>query len=242
MSIQNKVVIDSKYNGPANSGNGGYVAGLLASYTPFSCPEVMLLKPPPLNEQLELHENEGEWILKSETRIIAKAKESNFDLEVPVKPSMADAVLCESRYPGFDRHVFPECFVCGPQRGEHDGLRLFTGISGTEDYVAAPFRTFDALYDDQGILKTEIIWAALDCPGAYAITQIAEEKMMVLGKLSVKLVNPVDREEKLIVAGWYKGADGKKNYAGTALYNSDGDVKAIGNAIWIEVDPKQFNK
>ncbi len=234
------VIINSKYNGPPNSGNGGYVCGLLANSTPYDTIEVKLIAPPPLDTEVIIKNVDGRYELWDANNLIASAIRSDIDISVPVIPSMADAILCETRYPGFDRHIFPHCFVCGPQRMEEDGLRLFTGVSGSKDYVAAPFRTFRGLYDQHGHMYPEIIWSALDCPGAYAITQISEEKMMVLGKLKAKIVEPIKREERLIVSGWYMGTDKRKNYAGTAIFTSDGKLKAIGHSVWIEIDPDRF--
>ena len=233
------MIINGRFNGPPNSGNGGYVAGLLAKEIGGTV-QVTLLKPPPLNEELELVSDKEGCALMKNNQIIAKAVASSVAIKPPLIPSMADAVLCETRYPGFDRHIFPECFVCGPNRNEHDGLRLFTGISVTSDYVAAPFRAFDDLYDDEGYMSTEFIWSALDCPGAYAITQVSEEKTLVLGKMTVEIVDPIKKGENLIVMGWSNGTERRKNYSGTAIINSDGIVKAIGDATWIEIDPSKF--
>ena len=38
-----------------------------------------------------------------------------------------EAVAASATYPGFSAHPFPTCFVCGPERAEGDGLRLFPG-------------------------------------------------------------------------------------------------------------------
>ena len=233
------MIVNARFNGPPNSGNGGYVAGLMAKEI-GGVVQVTLHKPPPLDVQMKLTEQEEEWTLTNRNTIVARAKNSTLSIEPKVIPSMADAVLCETRYPGFKRHAFPHCFVCGPQRSENDGLRLFTGVSGSGDYVAAPFRAFDDLYNEAGQMSTEFIWSALDCPGAYAITQIQEEKVLVLGRMTVDIKSPIDRSEKLIVSGWYLGTERKKNYSGSAIINSDGEVKAIGEATWIEVDPKDF--
>ena len=233
------MIINSRFNGPPNSGNGGYVGGLMAKQLGDTV-EVTLLKPPPLNQELSMAWSENTMELSHQNRLIAKAVNATMDLQPPVIPSMADAVLCETRYPGYQKHVFPECFVCGPARGENDGLRLFTGLSGSKDYVAAPFRTFKDLYDDEGFMLTEFIWSALDCPGAYAITQIDTEKHLVLGRMTVAVNDAIHIDEKLIVMGWYEGSEGKKNYSGTAIINSDGVVKAVGDAIWIEIDPAKF--
>ena len=58
--------------------------------------------------------------------------------------------------------------------------------------------------------------------------------------MTVEIKENIDKSEKLIVSGWYRGTERKKNYSGSAIINSDGVVKAIGEATWIEVDPKIF--
>ncbi len=233
------MIIEKRFNGPPHSGNGGYVCGMIAKEIENTV-SVTLLKPPPLEVPMILTKEDEHWELRKNRTIIAKAEEGFVSIEPPVIPSMADAVLCESRYSGFEKHIFPECFVCGPNRNEHDGLRLFAGISGTKDYVAGPLRTFDNLYDSNGVMKTEFIWAALDCPGAYAITEISEEKFMLLGRMTVDIKEDIKKEDNLIVMGWYLGSDGKKNVSGTAIIDSDQNIKAVAKSIWIEVDSAQY--
>ena len=45
------VIIDKRYRGPPNSGNGGYVCGRLARHIPGGA-EVTLRAPPPLDKRL----------------------------------------------------------------------------------------------------------------------------------------------------------------------------------------------
>ncbi len=47
------IIIDKRYCGPPNSGNGGYVCGRLARYIPGGA-EVTLRAPPPLDKQLDV--------------------------------------------------------------------------------------------------------------------------------------------------------------------------------------------
>lgn len=234
--------IESKYNGPPGSGNGGYVAGLLASYHDVSCVRVRLHKPPPLETQMGIVRDGDRLWLEHQEEIVAQSVESSLDLEVPSIPSYALAKEASQSYPGFERHAFPYCYVCGPKRKESDGLRLFTGLGSTGDYVAAPFYTFDELYNADGQMTIETVYAALDCPGAYAITQIDEEKVLVLGEILVDIIEPIHKGDKLIVMGWHLGKDRKKNFSGTAIINQAGDIKAKAKATWIEIDPLTFNK
>ena len=235
-----QVTIPDRYNGPPNSGNGGYVAGILAKYLSTSISQIKLFSPPPLNAALNIIKNDVKVSLYHDSKLIAEGTPSSLDLQVPYIPTQVEAKECSVRYPGFERHAFPRCYVCGPDRAIHDGLRLFTGVSLDKRYVAAPFDTYDQLYDNEDKLKTEQIYAALDCPGAYAISQIDEEKIMVLGQITVEVIEPILKEEKLIVVGWYMGKERKKNYSGTAIVTTKGIVKAKANATWIEINPDRF--
>jgi hypothetical protein len=235
-----QVIIGDRYNGPPNSGNGGYVAGILAQYVSASAVQIRLFSPPPLNMVLDIIKEDVKVALYHDTKLIAEGISSSLELDVPYIPTQLDAKDCALRYPGFERHAFPRCYVCGPDRAIHDGLRLFTGISLDKTYVAAPFYTFDELYDDHDELKIDQIYAALDCPGAYAISQIDEEKVMVLGQITVEVIQPIKREEELVVVGWYLGKERKKNYSGTAIITTKGIVKAKAKATWIEINPDMF--
>ena len=52
------VTIPGRFNGPANSGNGGYVCGLLAAHMDGAS-EVSLRAPPPLEVPLRLTRETG---------------------------------------------------------------------------------------------------------------------------------------------------------------------------------------
>lgn len=235
-----KIYIDDKYNGPPGSGNGGYVAGLLAKCVKSSSVMVTLRLPPPLNTELDvLYEGDVAKLMDNE-KIVAEASAASLDIVLPVYPSLENAKECSKRYPGFERHAFPRCYVCGPQREVEDGLRLFTGVDDDHTYVAAPFDTFPALFDEDGHMHEEQIWAALDCPGAYAISQIDEEKVLVLGQITANIIESIVFSDQLIVVGWYLGKERKKNFSGTAIVDTKGHVKAIAKATWIEVNPDLF--
>jgi hypothetical protein len=55
----------------------------------------------------------------------------------------------------------------------------------------------------------------------------------VLGRLAARVLRAPDAGEHCVVAGWQLGADGRKLYAGTALW-SDGELLGYARATWIE--------
>ena len=234
------ITIDAKYNGPPDSGNGGYVSGLLAEALGLSQFEVFLKAPPPIDTPMMLTAHNQHYELKHGDRLIATISQFDVDLQVPFFPTNEQAIKSANYYPGFERHVFPRCFVCGPDRDTCDGLRLYTGRQPNSNYVAAPFETFNELFDHQGKMYTRFISAALDCPGAYAITQIDHECALVLGNFQVSIEEEIAKSDQLIVVGWYLGTEGRKNYSGTAIIDDRGHIKAKARAVWIEIDPNKF--
>lgn len=46
---------------------------------------------------------------------------------------------------------------------------------------------------------------------------------------------PIYTGERLVAAGWLTGVDGRKYFAGTAIFGEDGDIGALGEATWIDV-------
>jgi hypothetical protein len=76
--------------------------------------------------------------------------------------------------------------------------------------------------------------AALDCPGAYAL-EWAGRSEMLLGRLHGRVDRVLSPGERCVVIGWPLGrGDGRKGYAGTALWSADrGDLLACASATWI---------
>ena len=80
------VTIDSKYCGPPESGNGGYVSGILAKAAHFPA-QVTLRKPPPLDKILTLViTDEKVEMLDGET-LVADAIPHDVQLEIPQPPT-----------------------------------------------------------------------------------------------------------------------------------------------------------
>lgn len=223
--------IDERYRGPPASGNGGYVAGLLADSLGGSDCVVTLRRPPPLERDLELREDGSTRSLWDGEELIASAEPAVIDLEPPRPPEPAAARAASAGFTGFVHHVFPGCFVCGPDREPGDGLRIFPGPLA-EATVAAPWDPSPDLCDPDGRLKALFIWAALDCPGYFAVHN--HSGPAVLGRLAVHIAHRPRGDEPLVVVGWHIGSEGRKHSAGTALY-AGGRLAATGQAIWVSL-------
>jgi len=229
------VTIERRFNGPPDSGNGGYVCGLLATTVKADL-RVRLLQPPPLETELSVEPGEaGTWWLRYGETPIASGTPARLQLEVPAAPRYVQAVWASQHYAGFQDHVFPECFVCGPQRRRGDGLRIFPGMLET-GIVAAPWLPADDLDAGDGKVAAIFHWAALDCPGYFAVA--GRRRVMLLGEMHAHVDRRVHPGEPCRVIGWKIGEDGRKQYAGTAIFDEDGDLCAWARATWIDLSDK----
>jgi hypothetical protein len=155
--------------------------------------------------------------------VVAEAVEATFELEIPEPPTTEEVRGASSRYPGFDEHAFPTCFVCGPDREAGDGLRIFAGPL-RDGLVAAPWTPTE--------VDRHVVWAALDCPGAIAVG-FPDRGETLLGRFSAIVDELPEVGESCVVVGWPLGEEGRKLYAGTALYGEGGRPLARARATWI---------
>ena len=90
-------------------------------------------------------------------------------------------------------------------------------------------------------IHEEFLWAALDCPGYFAVMPMLESgKAAVLGELCARIDAAVEPNAKYVVTGWSLGQEGRKRYAGSAIFSGTGDAVALGKATWIEVSGSAF--
>src|SRR5687767_681635 len=125
--------------GPPASANGGYFVGRVGNLSAQTL-TVRLIKPPPLETELEVAElPEGLIELRQGKDLIAQGRPAQLDLIPPTPPSYLEAVDASRHYYGLQSHAFPTCFVCGPERMRGDGLRIFTGPVVGREIFAAPW-------------------------------------------------------------------------------------------------------
>ena len=102
------------------------------------------------------------------------------------------------------------------------------------DRVVAPWIPHASLADTSGSVAPEFLWAALDCPGAFAVMPPGA-RLIVLGELCARIDGRVRPGEPCVVAGWAIGREGRKLHAGTAVYSAQGEPVAVARATWIEL-------
>jgi hypothetical protein len=235
------LVIAKRFCGPPTSANGGYFAGMVAALAPRAPPapratqplSVRLKAPPPLDAALTVTETpDGGIEVRDGERLVGTGTPSTLDLSPPPPVGHREAVEASRNYVGFSNHRFPTCFVCGVGRDHGDGLCIFAGGVAGRDVVAAPWTPDASLDGGDGAVRPEFMWAALDCPGYYAVTP--DDRMMLLAQFTAQLARPVRVGEPCVVVGWGIGSNGPKHEAGTALYGSDGELCGLARALWVE--------
>jgi hypothetical protein len=236
-----EIRIDRRFCGPPDSGNGGYACGRVAEYVPGSA-EVTLRRPPPLETPLRVEEEAGGAVrVLDGDALVAQGLAASADLgvNVPEPVGIGDAGRAAARSPLHEHpedHPFPTCFVCGPQRQRGDGLRILVGPVAGRD-VAADAWTPEADLADDGVVRPEFVWAALDCSGGVGswLVEPLDGNPYVLGRLAVRIPGVVRAGEPHAVVGWRIGRDGRKLTAGSAIFTAAGDLAGVARATWIQL-------
>ncbi len=242
VSAENTLVIPEIYRGPPRSGNGGYVAGRFAALIDPKGPvEVTLRAPIPLDQEMSVKRYpDGSVVISQGETLIAEAQASSLDIEVPSPPDWEVTRAAEPKSYSFLERVnslipggkglHPICFCCGADHP--DGARVFAAPVNDGEQVAAIWPTRTEWADEQGNLLPELIWTALDCPGQFAF--LADEVFTgMLGRLTAQIYHEVKAGEEYQITGWRMGVEGKKNFAGTAMFDRDQRLIAAARAVWI---------
>jgi hypothetical protein len=229
--------VPTAWRGPAESGNGGYTCGLVAHAMGVVAAEVTLRSPPPLERDLAVEpRGEGVSVRDGET-LVAEGEPATVELEIPEAPSPERAA--EAACAGYEdwarQHPFPECVVCGPEREPGDGLRIFPGELGETGLFACAWAPDALVGDDDGTVRPECVWAALDCPSAAPARLEPGGPPAVLGRLSASFDAPVRVGEPHVILSWALERSGRKSTNAAALFDSRGRVLGRARAVWIEL-------
>ena len=237
------VVVERRFLGPPNSANGGYACGRIAAFIDGAA-EVTLRSPPPLEKALSTEAGEhGSVALYDGDRLIGSAHATEVDGPTFAPPTFAQAREAAARTFDTSKHPLPTCFVCGPHRRRGDGLRIHVGPldEGDADWngvLAAPWIPDANLADESGLVLPEFVWAALDCPTAYASSSALGMRTILLGRQAVKIMRRPEAGQRCVVAAKETSHEGRKYFAEAALFDDKGETLAAGRATWIEVTPE----
>ncbi|WP_110883957.1 hypothetical protein [Mycolicibacterium sphagni] len=226
------VMFAGRFNGPPGSANGGYACGVIAGHVAADLVEVTLHKPPPLDTELLVELAGPVYEVRpagGDVVAVAKPVDEPIDVMPPVLDIPADAVpaLADANHP------FRSCFTCGPDRETGDGLRIFAKRITGRSILADRWAPDESLADD-GIVRPEIVWAALDCPGGWAAFDRIPGGVAVLGRMTAHIDRLPRVGEQCVVVATSDWHEGRKIGARSALYTGQGELLAAARAVWID--------
>jgi hypothetical protein len=217
-----QIVLPYRFRGPLASANGGYACGRLAAFVDADEVEVTLRLPPPLERPLAVERVDATVRLLDGDALVAEARPAPVAVEPPAAVSVRDAEEARERHVRASIPDFRECYVCGVR---DDGLELRVGpVVGREPLHAASIALPES--------AAELVWAAIDCPGAYAVGAEGRGEV-VLGRMTARVSRVPAAGEQCVVTSWPLGEDGRKLIAGTALFAEDGELLALARQTWI---------
>ena len=237
------IVIDRRFCGPPDSGNGGYTCGLVASRVDGPA-EVTLRMPPPLETPLTVAPGDGGSvrILDGDALVAegVRRDDEQLGIDVPEPVSVADAERSAAgsqlhQHP--EEHPYPTCFVCGPQRAPDDGLGILVGPVSGRSVAADTWTPAADLAGAGGVVRPEFVWAALDCSGGVGswLADPVGGNPFVLGRMAVTIERPVRAGASHVAVGWRAAHEGRKVTAGSAVFTPGGELAGLARATWIQL-------
>jgi hypothetical protein len=233
-AVSDSVSIPARFNGPLTSGNGGYCAGVFASFLPDGGAELSLRRPVPLDTALDVVlGSAGEVRVLEEDALVAEAHPAPaVDITLPAPVDPAEARAAAARYRGRRDGPFCRCFVCG--RARVDAFGVFAGAVEGRELVASPWTPAPWTAGPGGVVLPELVWAVLDCPTYFASYPTGDLPVSVLARLTARLDRPIVAGEEHVVIAWPIADDGRTRHAGSAILSSEGEVLAVARALLIE--------
>lgn len=236
------VVIPDEVCGFSGVAFGGYVAGVLAARTGAGAAQpvrVDFRRPVPPGSRLRVRwAPDGERQLTDSAGLLhACARPGELKVDVPDAPSWAEAVAASQTYRAAAPADGIDCFGCGLERPTGRGLRQFPAPVPGRELVAAAWEPATQLAGEDGTLPGELVWAALDCPGGWAVRSLGPATgQAITAHLTGTVLRDVHVGQPHLVYAWLVSSAGRKHVAGTAVATLEGELCAVAEALW--VDPR----
>jgi len=238
--MQETLIIERRFNGPKLSGNGGYVGGMMAerfhrAFDTDGAVQVTLRAPIPLERELAVTREGDALLLRDGDTLVCEAHAGTTDdLRPPPPPADWTDVMRRAEQGGSpEDSEFNSCIVCGRSRAVGDGLRVLGTAGPQPGHSLSCYIPHANHADAEGRIRRELVWGALDCPGAFAVQDPDDFRPALTGRMTAKVIEPPRVGERCAVVGWRIGAEGRKLYSGTALYTEQGRLCALGQCTWI---------
>lgn len=222
------ITVPADMNGPPGSANGGVAAGLLARMID-GVARVRLYSPPPLEVPMEVFAIPSGFEARVDGRVVMAASPGVLGLQPPYV-TREQALAATAPFSG---HLAVTCFVCGPDNTR--GLHLLPGPVDGGPVHATTWTPALGMAGCDGVVRSELVWGVLDCPGAIMFTQLYrdEDIFAALGTITVEIAESITVGKTYSVVAWPMGRDGRKLQGGTALTDAEGNVHAIADQVCI---------
>lgn len=232
-----EIIIAKRFNGPPQSGNGGIGAGRFADF--LDGPHTIRISAPiPLDTPLSIVRDGEKVFLLNGKQIIMAARPAELKLTAPSAPPLNVAREANNHLINFGADGETSCFVCGRNRGVGDGMRVWAGEAEGHHGALEAWILHQAFCDEDDLMRPEYMFGALDCPGGASLPE--ENRRVLLGEMTTVIHQRPRKGEELIIHAWHDHSDGRKHFAGTALYSADGTLLAQADTLWIQLKPDQI--
>ncbi|MFF4046377.1 hypothetical protein ACFYZ5_06915 [Streptomyces chartreusis] len=237
MTTSDAIVVPELYVGYPEVAFGGYIAGVLAERSGARTVRVDFRGPVPVEVPVRIAETADEGVELGEAeRPLAAARPAELPLEVPAAPSWDEADAAAERFRAAPPSGVVDCFGCGLRTADR-GLRVHGTPVPDRGLVASAWTPSHAFADADGLLPTQLVWGALDCPGHWAGRFLGTLRAgAVTASLTGTVLRPVVAGEPHISYAWLVSESGRKHTMGVALATAEGELCGISEALWI--DPK----
>ena len=227
------VVIDGHTCGLPGVAFGGYVAGLLAAE--FEGPaKVDFIRPAPLDIELSLeHDQATQVSLLDGDSVLAVGRPHETADDHPPRPAWEEAVEASAGYLAVRDNEYPNWSAVVPPCLTGEGMRAFPGPIKGHELVAASWSPSESFTAANGVLLPVYVWCALDCPGGLARRAFISSEPAVTAYLTVRQSAPILGGRPHLVTGWPVRQDGRKSFVGMAIFDRDGGLCAVGEALWV---------
>ncbi|MFI1185736.1 hypothetical protein [Streptomyces californicus] len=234
MAERQELRIPPRYNGPPDSGHGGYVSGrfaALAAAHQGAIATVTLAEPIPLDEPLTFVPGTRRSTVTHGTRLVATVAPGRTPANPPPAVDPATARHASARFTGRAGHPYPTCFACGNSRPVQDGLGLAPGpVDGMPGTVASPWLPAVEEAADGAPVPADLVWSALDCPGGWTDDPLSRPRL--LSRMTAVVLRAPRAGEPCVVVARRGAVSGRLLRVNSALYNAAAELLASATATW----------
>jgi hypothetical protein len=221
-----EITISRHFEGPTDLVLGGYISGLLAVHLDSDTVEVTMRKPTFMNRPLILDTTTPDRVfLFDGDTLLNEARPVELEMEIPESVSIEQARKASCRD---TVAAFPNCFGCGSDRSEDDGLHLRSGPVDGRNIVAidwVPGATVVGAGQGEPVPETMVL-TAMECPIAKCMEfggMRKPEEMAVLGRMTTRINSLPKVGEPCYFMGWPIERVGRRIEIAGTLNNEKGE-------------------